>query len=306
MVHQRFPFDVLNLSETVKRLPIAWKSVLPRAGSVIIGYTLLCSGCLKLYASLFSGETSDGFLSREWLNAIALLEIGLAIEWIICTLPQLIVWRATLVLSCVFAGFALVGPVFLGLECDCFGGIRHEETVRVIAILLLFLGLGLCSGHCQANVVQMSWSRWRWILLIGISLGLWFPWQAMSSSPFLELLKIPVQRLELRTELPMNREGKGNWTIQLGSVRAGSETTCDLDFRNTGITPVGLIGYWRACSCTSIQGLPESLPPAETKTLELVFKSPQSPGAYEFPVELFSDQPGYSKVHLKVLCNVTR
>jgi hypothetical protein len=188
-----------------------------------------------------------------------------------------------LVLSSVFAVFALVGPVLLGLKCGCFGGIRHEETVRVIAILLLFLGLGLCSGHCQPNVGRMSRSRWRWILLIGISVGLWFPWQAMSSSPFLERLEIPVQRLELRTELPMHREGKGNWTIQLGSVRAGSETTCDLDFRNTGITPVGLIGYWRACSCTSIQGLPLSVPPSDMKSLELAFKSPQSPGEHEFP-----------------------
>jgi hypothetical protein len=278
-------------------------NAMPAFGSYVIALVFGLSGALKLKASLLSETWSDGPFSEKFLIAIALLEIALALEWSINTTPLVHIWRVTLVLAIAFFLGSLITPLVTGLKCGCFGGVRNEELVRVSCIGLIFFGLVANNKRCVRFTGQaMDFGNWRWPLISLLMLSIWYPWIASTHGQNREYFGLPMENLMLESSARIARETHGDWKLDLGTIVVGTETGFDLDVRNLGNRKVKLKGSWRSCSCISIDGFPSTVLPKEAGNLKGRFKSPVTPGEYEFRVELFTDQIGQSKIGLTVLC----
>lgn len=278
----------------------------PRMGSQLIACALLVSGCLKLHATLLRDSLSDAGLIEYLLVATAWIEIAWALEWVIRSRPTRSLWQATFVLACVNSACMLIGPKAFGIKPSWLASDQHEKTIQIVSSLLVFMGLMLNRGSWKSTSESPSLSTWRWGLLTVLMLSFGYPWHVMTSTsgPLRAHLGFQKQQLELRSSQPLEKEHNGDWRIHLGELPPGTDRTFNLDVRNAGMRSIKLIGYWTACSCTTMEGFPAEVSPSETGALQVMFKSPVLPGNYHFPIDLYSDQIDKPALRLTLVCTI--
>jgi hypothetical protein len=77
--------------------------------------------------------------------------------------------------------------------------------------------------------------------------------------------------------------------VDLGAVPAGEASESFITVFNASHYDIRVVGGTANCACTLIPELPVTIPPGQSRSLQIWVKAPASAGAFQIPATLWTD-----------------
>jgi hypothetical protein len=90
-------------------------------------------------------------------------------------------------------------------------------------------------------------------------------------------------------------------TKSIGVLEGGRHYTVHVPLTNASRRPIKIIGAQASCICTTLTGLPLSLAPGESRSLDIDISTIERMGRIETRIDLFTDHPASQRVSFRIV-----
>jgi hypothetical protein len=242
----------------------------------LLGILLLVAAGLKVWGLGVDPVPGTGVFSAPELQiAFVEFEVALAV-WLCLGVQPIFSWLVSLL---TFTGFAIVSSYLAWIgesSCGCFGRINVNPlyALAVDSIILTSLTLG------RPDLRPLWESRGRILLkgawgVVGAFAGVTAISGVLLAVTHYHFRSVPEALAYLRGERISVRPR----LVNIGEGHPGDERELALEVANWTDKPIRLIGGAADCSC-SVNDLPLTIPPGETRYLFLTFRFSGKPGIF--------------------------
>jgi hypothetical protein len=269
---------------------------------VVLGVFLLTAAVLKLAGHSVSAVPRVGWYAMPTVQ-IAAAEWELVLGfWLLSGWYKVGSWLAALATFLVFASVSgYLGWIGMA-SCGCFGAIQaspwHAFAVDVGALSLIFLARpqnAPAEERTGSESMRLPIAGGAYLLGTAAALALVTLAGTLAyGSPEVALARL---RGELVTVEPA--------FVSFGEGETGETLETTVRVRNWTNIPVRLIGATSDCSCIATEGLPETIPPGQSREVPIRLRlKTRNPGYFSREAFIWTDSEGQPALRLSLGCRI--
>jgi hypothetical protein len=264
----------------------------------VVGSLLIVAAVLKLSARVFEPVQRMGLFSLQSIQVgIVNLEIILAL-WIWSRLYSSLSWLTTFTVFACFAGVSGYQGWLGESSCGCFGKLPVHPWVALgldLGVLLALLAarpgweeLREESHHLRSRLDKKT------LLLPAVALGLFILVAAgygyMAYGSFASAMAH--LKGESITVDPIFSD--------LGTCRFGEQREFAIRVTNHRNEPIRIVGQPRGCSCQIVSELPLTIPPGDSREVNMMLVVLGEKGVFTQERGIFVDSTGLDELYIKI------
>lgn len=247
--------------------------------TIPVGLFLLASAMLKYWHFLASGSE----MTPAWLDpVIVLYEAALGLGLMFANRPAGL-WLVAVVTFSIFVMLNLYGILVGQASCGCFGSIAVSPWN---ALVLDVLALALLAAWAWRDRTTIA-IRASVPDVVGFLVGFSIVVAVLLSAVSVGAGSIAGLRATLRGDDVF----LGSSVVDFGEIQRGETSESSITVINASSTELRVVGGSATCACTLIPSLPATIPPGESRELQVRVKAPASSGVFRLAATLWTDSP---------------
>lgn len=263
-----------------------------------VGTVLLAAAALKAHGLAVDPVSPIGTFSAPWFQAALIQAEVLLGLWLLSGAYPAGAWLAAFV---TFAGFSVISLLqgWVGqASCGCFGRLPlnpwYAFGLDLVVLTALALarpsGLGSlvrdlpgAAARTGAKGVPILGASVAVLAILGVAGSLW------RGSPTAALAYLRGERISVAPSV-----------VDLGDRSPGEARQASVELTNRTDRPLRVLGGTNDCACTVLHDLPLTIPPGETRAVNVQVRLPAEPGQFTRALHLLVGDEQLWKVRFYV------